>query len=592
MIGNDKKKHIQYKIIINYFWKHAKRYPGMLIIVILSTILSNIVNVISPIYLKKIVDIISNQPSNELFYLALSTLGVYIGFRILNAILNRSLHFTHDHLDANVMKDLNKFSFKRLMSHSHSFFLNSFTGALTQKINKFSHAYMNIGSIVVNDIIPIILWSSGAIYIVYQYSHRVAIVLILGILIFFVFNRIFIRYKSKFDRASSEFTTKINAYLSDTVSNHFTIQLFGGMKYEENELDKLLIEHKRKKLQQWNRGEVMYGTQSIVFVIVEYFILKYSLNGWIDGSITTGTIILFQVYIIGLVQRLNNFSNVFRQLSESFSDANEMVEILEKPLEITDSKNAIDADIQNGLIEFDNVLFEYKDGAKILDNFNLTIKHGEKIALVGMSGAGKSTLFKLLLRLYDPNNGSIKIDNYKISEITQDSLRQSIAYVPQETILFHRTLRENIKYGNMDATEEQVVEATVKSESFEFIDKTIHKFDTLVGERGVKLSGGERQRIAIARAILKNAPILLLDEATSSLDSYSEMKIQNALDNLMKNRTVIAIAHRLSTIKKMDRIIYIENGMIKEEGSHDELLQRENSAYKKLWNLQVDGFIQ
>ena len=222
----------------------------------------------------------------------------------------------------------------------------------------------------------------------------------------------------------------------------------------------------------------------------------------------------------------------------------------------------------------------------------MTIKSGEKVAVIGPSGAGKTTMVRLIMRLYDVTDGSIEIDGQDIKLITQDSLRENISFVPQDPILFHRTLMDNIRYGRRDATDEEVILAAKLAHCDEFVNNSPLKYDTFVGERGIKLSGGERQRIAIARAILKKAPILILDEATSSLDSHSEVLIQDALNNLMKNCTTIVIAHRLSTIKKMDRIIAMDHGVIVEEGNHEELSKKENGLYQRLWDLQVGGFIQ
>ena len=268
-----------------------------------------------------------------------------------------------------------------------------------------------------------------------------------------------------------------------------------------------------------------------------------------------------------------------------------MVDIMNLPREITDAPGAAQLAPRDGTIEFKDVVFAFSDGKPVLSDFNLAITGHEKVALVGPSGAGKTTITKLILRFYDVTGGAIEIDGQNISKVTQDSLRGAIAFVPQEPILFHRTLMENIRYGRRDATDAEVVEAAKQAHCYEFIMRTKDGFDTYVGERGIKLSGGERQRIAIARAILKNAPILILDEATSSLDSESEALIQDALARLMEGKTVIAIAHRLSTVMKMDRIIVIENGAVAMSGTHDELVTHDGGLYQKLWEIQAGGFL-
>lgn len=278
-----------------------------------------------------------------------------------------------------------------------------------------------------------------------------------------------------------------------------------------------------------------------------------------------------------------------RRFYDSFADAIEMVEILEMPHEISDIPDAKPLKTGDCEITFKNVSFYFNEGRPVLENFNLTIKGKEKLALVGPSGAGKTTVTNLLLRLYDVQRGSIEIDGQNIAAVTQESLRDVIAFVPQEPILFHRTLMENIRYGRREASDEEVFAAAKKAHCHEFISAMPEGYRTFVGERGVRLSGGERQRVAIARAILKGAPILLLDEATSSLDSESEALIQDALHNLMEGKTVVVIAHRLSTIMKMDRIIVIENGKVLAEGSHRELLGK-GGLYKKLWSIQAGSF--
>lgn len=269
-----------------------------------------------------------------------------------------------------------------------------------------------------------------------------------------------------------------------------------------------------------------------------------------------------------------------------------MVEILSTKPTLLDAPTAVNIEIKEGAIAFNDVSFHYGDSEQnVIDNFSMTIKPGEKIGLVGRSGGGKTTITKLVLRFLDIQKGVIEIDGQDISNVKQQSLRQSIAYVPQEPLLFHRTIAENIAYGKPGASQEEIIAAAKKAFADEFIVNFPHGYDTLVGERGVKLSGGQRQRIAIARAIIKDAPILLLDEATSALDSESEVLIQKALWKLMEKRTALVIAHRLSTVQKMDRILVIDKGQIIEQGSHSELLAQKGT-YAELWTHQSGGFIE
>ncbi|MBP9772170.1 MAG: ATP-binding cassette domain-containing protein, partial [Candidatus Pacebacteria bacterium] len=310
-----------------------------------------------------------------------------------------------------------------------------------------------------------------------------------------------------------------------------------------------------------------------------------------EGVLTIGDFVLFQTYIISLVERLWGFGHVIKALYQAFADGKEMVEILDTPYGVEDVPNAGTLKVTEGKIDFTDVVFNFNETRTVLDKFSLSIAPGEKIAFIGPSGAGKTTVTKLLFRFYDLTSGAITIDGQEISKMTQDSLRDAMALVPQEPILFHRSLMDNIRYGRRDATDEEVMEAAKKARCHEFISSLPDGYETMVGERGVKLSGGERQRVAIARAILKDAPILVLDEATSSLDSESEHLIQEALNILMEGKTVIVIAHRLSTIITMDRIIVIEGGNIRAMGTHDQLLKKDE-LYKKLWSIQAGGFLK
>jgi ATP-binding cassette subfamily B protein len=288
---------------------------------------------------------------------------------------------------------------------------------------------------------------------------------------------------------------------------------------------------------------------------------------------------------------LGGFGRVIRNIERSLADAHEMTEILLTPKFVIDKPNASEFVPDNGAIAFSNVSFSYDSRANLFDGLNLTIKPGEKIGLVGPSGGGKTTITKLILRLSDISSGQIIVDTQNIAEVQQDTLREHIAFVPQEPILFHRTLADNIRYGNENATDEELLRAAKLAHADEFISALPLKYETLVGERGVKLSGGQRQRVAIARAMLRKARILVLDEATSALDSESEALIQDALWKLMKGRTAIVIAHRLSTIQKMDRIVVLDKGQIVEQGTHAELVKYKG-MYAKLWAHQSGGFLQ
>ncbi|MCE9628963.1 MAG: ABC transporter ATP-binding protein/permease [Candidatus Vogelbacteria bacterium] len=311
-----------------------------------------------------------------------------------------------------------------------------------------------------------------------------------------------------------------------------------------------------------------------------------ALSLWSKGSISVGTLVLAQLVFANIFAHLWGLGRSISKFTEALADASEMIDIIERPIEVKDLTTSQTPAIKAGAIEFNKVNFYYHPTNPVFTDFNLTIPAGQKVGLVGSSGCGKSTLVKLILRFVDVQSGEIAIDGQRIDSITQDDLRQNIAYVPQDPSLFHRSLLENIKYGNEEATMEDVIEAAKKAYAHDFISQLPQGYDTLVGERGVKLSGGERQRVAIARAILKRAPIIILDEATSSLDTESEGFIKEAFDSLIKGRTTIVIAHRLSTIQKMDRIIVMDKGKIVEDGNHQELIKNEE-IYHRFWQYQI-----
>ncbi|MBU1292997.1 ABC transporter ATP-binding protein/permease [Patescibacteria group bacterium] len=308
------------------------------------------------------------------------------------------------------------------------------------------------------------------------------------------------------------------------------------------------------------------------------------------GILTAGDVILFLTMVALLEDQLTFIGSQFNSFAESWGTLKDSLTEITESHDVADVQEAEPLPIQKGSITLENISFAYAGGS-VFKDLNLVIPAGQKVGVIGRSGAGKSTLMKLLLRHYDLPVGKILIDEKDIAEVTKESLRASIAVVPQEPALFHRTISENIAYGKIDATREEVVHAALQAQAHEFIETLPESYDTMVGERGVKLSGGQRQRVAIARALLKDARILLLDEATSALDSESEVLVQKALLTLMEGRTVIAIAHRLSTLRAMDRLIIFDRGEIVEDGTHDELIEK-GGLYADLWNHQAGGFLE
>jgi ATP-binding cassette subfamily B protein len=388
----------------------------------------------------------------------------------------------------------------------------------------------------------------------------------------------------------AEAKNKLSGRLADVITNILAVKSHGHEAYERrryNETNSAAQTALLNVVRSHTKRSVGFG--SVLVVLNGVFIVILVFGGlWFNAPV--GTLVLAMMYGQALVGELWGVTNILRGMNRAFGDAREMVLILDEPVVVTDVLDARKLKVAAGEVDFKNVSFTHADGKEtVFKDFTLDIKPGERVGLVGRSGSGKTTLTKLLLRFADVQNGNVLIDGQNISAVTQESLRKNIAYVPQETLLFHRTIRENIAYGKLNAADEEVIQAAKLANAWEFVKNLPDGLETLVGERGVKLSGGQRQRIAIARAILKDAPSLVLDEATSALDSESEKLIQDALRKLMKGRTSIVIAHRLSTVAGLDRIVVLKDGEIVEDGPHTKLV-KSDKEYAKLWNRQTGAF--
>ncbi|HNW71656.1 MAG TPA: ABC transporter ATP-binding protein [Candidatus Paceibacterota bacterium] len=577
------------RLVLKYFWQVIKHFKLSFFIVIISTVVGSALDVYIPLKYLNLWNILS---SNN-FSLVSSAKSIIILILVLNLIrwgIRRVSGFSLSYFESRVMAGLREQGFSYMIGHSHSFFANNFSGSLSYKINKYARAFEKLADRMVFDGLPLIVRGVGTIIAIYTLFPKYSYILGIFCIVFLVTSFIYIRYKLKYDVIASECDTKTTGAFSDSISNHSSIQLFTGHEYEKNRVNEIIQKQKKATAFNWYLWEGLGSIQSFYSFSVEFIIFYLAIGDWKLGLITLPVMVLLQSYLIRLMDNLWSFGSIVRAYYESFADANEMVSILNTPYEIIDEPTCAIQNIKGEII-FENVTYTYKNNEfKVLDNFSLKIPAGQKIAIVGSSGAGKTTFVRLLMRLFNIHSGKILIDGVNINNITQKNLREQIAFVPQDPILFHRTLKENIRYGRSNASDEDVLNAARLAHCDEFINLLPYGYDTYVGERGIKLSGGERQRVAIARAILKNSPILVLDEATSSLDSHSESLIQDALQKLIKNKTAIVIAHRLSTIKQMDRIIVIEKGKIIEDGVHSELLNKKDGLYKKLWNLQAGGF--
>jgi len=586
------KKETTVKQILLQFWYGTGKLKSYFFWSLILFTFSQTIRVIVPIYYKNFFDTIATSKNPTLT--AALLVGIIVSILILHLIDQvfwQVAVYLYSFMQAHVMANLKQTAFNYLMRHSHTFFTNNFSGSLVQKIGRFSRAYEILTDSLVYSIMPLFVTVVGSIIVTWFIVPMLSVIIIIWVILFTIFSIFFSNWKLKYDKAVAEADSQTTGYLSDSITNNNSILFFTGNKYESNGFKNVSDIQAKRYLFSWYLGNFVDFVQVMLITFVEFFLFYFAIKYWKLGVVTIGTFVLGQTYIIGLAQQLWGLNKTIRNFYQSLADSKEMVDILLTKYEIEDVPNAKALDVQKGEIEFRNVTFYFNEENKILDNLNLTIKPKEKVAIVGHSGAGKTTLVRLIMRLYNVSSGTINIDGQDISKVTQDSLRENVSFVPQDPVLFHRSLLENIRYGNRKATDEEVKRAAKLAHCDEFIEILPNKYNTYVGERGIKLSGGERQRVAIARAILKKAPILIFDEATSSLDSYSESLIQDALRHLMENSTTIVIAHRLSTIRKMDRIISMEKGLIVEDGTHEELSNKESGLYKNLWDLQVSGFI-
>lgn len=580
------------KKTLGIFLRHSLKYKLMMFLIPFSITGAVVTNVILPLYYKAFFDVLASGQSRDIVFDKLISILINIAFAVLVGwAFWRVLTFAIIYFQSRVVTDISNMCFSYLHKHSFSYFNNNFTGSLVKRVGYFSRSFEDIADRITWDIIPIIVEMIVITAVLFSRNSLLGWVLVVWTTIFLSINWVLTKYKLKYDILRSAAQTEATGFLADTITNNGNLKLFCGYKREVDGYFRLNEKVRRLKAFAWNLDAAFEAFQALLMILLEVGILYLAAILWKEGKLTAGDFVLLQSYVFIIFHKLWNFGKIIRHVYQNLADAEEMTVILNTPHEITDAPGAKSLDIAKGEIEFKNVGFFYHKTRKILDKFNLRIASNEKVALIGPSGAGKSTVVKLLLRNHDVDSGKILIDGQDISKITQESLWKNVSLVPQDPILFHRTLMENIRYGRPEATDEEVFEASRIAHCAEFIDVLPNKYETYVGERGIKLSGGERQRVAIARAVLRNSPILVLDEATSSLDSGSEHLIQDALNKLMENKTVIVIAHRLSTIVKMDRIIFIGDGRIIEEGTHKDLLEKENGHYKKLWQLQAGGFI-
>ena len=586
-----KEKKTDYKRVFQFAFTTYRQFPWLAIGSLLTRLCATISVLVPPIFYKEIIDILSSSTgiTNELSLNAIGVLMIILWIKIASFIVYRLYDFWAIALEMNIQEWINNFFLQKLQYHSYKFFSENMSWSLISKFRKGVSAFEKLSDIFSWQILPFITNVTIILIIIGMQNIWISVWIFVVILIFTWLQYVLYKYIHPYQEKANALDSEQGGLLSDLIINNYTIKLFASEKKEERKYAKLNYDTAHARKIQYHKSIWIWGSSAAIWIILEIGIMYLAIRMWWNGTISLGMIVLLQTYILRLIDFLWGIGQTLRHTFIAISEASEVLQIIDTPHEIQD-KSSKKLKLQHGAISFNNVNFSYGEN-QIFHDLNFHIKPGERVALVGESGSGKTTITKLLFRLYDIQKGEILIDDQNIAEVTQESLRSSMSMIPQDPILFHRSIRENIAYGKPNASDEEIIAAAKMARCHQFISHLKDGYETLVGERGIKLSGGERQRVAIARAILENKQIIVMDEATSALDSESEFLIQEAMEELMKHKTVLIIAHRLSTIMKMDEIIVMDQGKVVEKGSHKELLAKPEGIYKKLRDIQSGGFI-
>ena len=543
-----------------------------------------------PYLIKMMLDRINTiAPSNIVASIAWIA-GIYIAASLIMSLLYRVSNLIRRNYIPRLKGNITEYMMQHMLKHSYNYYQNNFAGSLANKINDVSYGVPQVVEITMNSFVTNLMAILIAMIVMFTVRPTICFMFMLWIILFLLGSYYFAKKAHALSDHASDLRSQLTGKIVDILGNMNVVRLFANRKREE------------QNVKQWIDGAVtaerafdwvlikMFALQSLSFVVLQALTLTYLIYSREHNWITIGDFALVLTINIYIVDNLWNIGQQFNQFSEQLGKVSQGLRIVFNDHDIKDLPDAPPLKVPQGQIQFNDVGFLYQKNTPLFEQLNVAIQPGESIGLVGYSGSGKTTFANLTLRLFDVQQGAILIDGQDIKAVQQDSLRAQISLIPQDPTLFHRSLMENIRYGNVNAADSDVIDAAKQAYAHDFIMSLPEGYQSLVGERGIKLSGGQRQRIAIARAILKNSPILILDEATSALDSVTEGFIQKSILALMQKRTTLVIAHRLSTLLHMDRILVFNEGKIIEEGTHTQLLAQ-NGFYAKLWQAQVGGLL-
>jgi ATP-binding cassette subfamily B protein len=577
-----------FKNVLGYAFEHWRRQPWRFAVIVALALCSAMADVFTPLYAGRLIDALASGSSSA-WDSALAAFWMVVGLGLAGIVLRQGVYLNIISFTLKMMSGITASAFRKVQHFSSDWHANSFSGSTVRKITRGTWSLDLLNDTLLIALLPSLAMLAGATVLLGARWPLMGAVVGVGSLIFLaVTTAMALGYVAPSARLANWWDTRLGGALADAISNNAVVKAFGAEEREQARLARAVVKWRRRTRRTWVRGTRNGGLQGLMLTAMRAALVGVALLLWRSGAAGVGDITFALTMFFMLQAYLRDIGTHLRNLQRAVSDMEELVALERQPPGVQDKPGAMPIAITRGEIRFEHVDFVYSQHAlPLYRDFSMRIAAGERIGLVGPSGSGKSTFVKLVQRLYDVTGGRILIDGQDIALAQQSSLRGQIAIVPQEPVLFHRSLAENIAYARPGASRAEIERAASQANAHDFITALPRGYETLVGERGVKLSGGERQRVAIARAFLADAPILVFDEATSSLDSESEALIQEALERLMQGRTTLVIAHRLSTVRALDRLLVLDRGKIVEEGSHDALVRIPGGLYRRLFERQA-----